>query len=98
MRARVKPGLEDEFLARYEALAGRVAQGLDGHEVHELARDLDDEACWLITSRWRTAEDELAWEQSSDHRELTAGLRECWESAERHRYEVRLETRHPERP
>ncbi len=95
LRVRVKPGLEEEFLRRYDALQRRIGQGLDGHVVHQLCRDLDEPDRWLIASHWESLEASQAWERSDEHRELTLPLRECWEEAHRARYEVQVETEHP---
>jgi heme oxygenase (mycobilin-producing) len=95
LRVVVKDGYEAEFLERYDALCRRIAEGLDGHVVHELSRDLDDPGCWLILSRWESLEASQAWERSDEHRELTLPLRECWDDARRHGYELVMQTEHP---
>jgi heme-degrading monooxygenase HmoA len=96
LQVRVKPGLEDEFLERYARLRDRVADGLEGHIVHLLCQGIDDPDQWLIASWWETLEASQEWESSTEHRELTMPLRECWDEAQRTRYAVREETRRPE--
>jgi heme-degrading monooxygenase HmoA len=92
LEVRVKPGFEDEFPRRYDALSARVAAGLDGHVRHQLCQANDDPQRWLILSEWETLEAAQEWERSDEHRELTLPLRECWEDARRAGYVVRLET------
>ena len=92
----MKPGAEDEFLRRFSALAARVEEGLDGHVVHRLGRDLDDPDRWVIESVWSSLEAEEAWERMPEHRELTAAMRECWAEADRTRYAVQREARRRE--
>lgn len=91
----MQPGQKEEFLRRYSALADRVAQGLDGHVVHRLCRDLDDPDAWVIESVWESLEAEEAWERTPEHGQLTKAMRECWAEAQRSRYAVEVETRHP---
>lgn len=95
VHVRVKDGLEEKFLERYDALRRRVAEGLDGHVAHELCRDLEDPSRWLITSRWESLDASLVWESSEEHRALTLPMRECWDEAQRSGYAVELETVHP---
>jgi heme-degrading monooxygenase HmoA len=92
----VKPGVEEEFLRRYSALAARVEEGLEGHVLHRLSRDLDDPERWAIESIWESLEAEEAWERMPEHRELTGAMRECWAEADRSRYTVHLEARRRE--
>ena len=93
LQVRVKPGREDEFLQRYDAVRRRVEQGLDGHVVHQLGQSLEDPAHWVITSFWASLEASRAWDQSREHHELTMPMRECWDDVRRSGYELRLETR-----
>ncbi|MBD0329775.1 MAG: antibiotic biosynthesis monooxygenase [Thermoleophilia bacterium] len=95
--ARVRAGLEDEFLRRYAALGERVAQGLDGHVSHRLCRALDEPGRWLIVSEWETLEQSQAWDRAPEHRQLTGALRECWDDVRRAGFVVHAETRHPAR-
>jgi heme-degrading monooxygenase HmoA len=95
VRARVADGRQDEFLQRYAALAERVEQGLDGHVVHRLCRDLDDPAAWVIESEWESLEAEEAWEATDDHRGLLGAMRACWTDVQRSRCAVEIETRRP---
>ena len=97
LQVRVKPDQEDTFLQRYDALRERVAAGLDGHIVHRLCQGLDEPDLWMILSEWETLEASQDWERSQEHRDLTMPLRECWADARRTSYEVRLETKHPQR-
>ena len=98
VRARVKDGLEDEFLRCYRALSDRVGRGLDGHVAHRLCRALDEPDRWLIVSEWETLEQSEAWDRSPEHRELTGAMRKSWSEVERSGYAVELETRHPGKP
>ena len=93
MRARVRAGAEEDFLRRYAALAARVEQGLEGHVVHRLVRDLDDPQRFAIESVWESLEAEQAWESMPEHRELTGAMRECWDESERSRYSIEIESR-----
>jgi heme-degrading monooxygenase HmoA len=93
LQVRVKPGLEQEFLTRYDALSERVAAGVDGHIVHQLCQGIEEPDRWLILSQWESVDASQAWERSDEHRELTMPLRDCWVEAQRAGYEVRVETR-----
>jgi len=93
LQVRVKPGEEQNFLQRYDALQRRVSQGIDGHVVHYLAQSLDDSARWVIASHWESLEASQEWERSQEHHDLTMPMRECWDDVQRSRCEVRLETR-----
>jgi heme oxygenase (mycobilin-producing) len=95
LRVLVKDEYEEEFLRRYDALRRRIGEGLEGHIVHQLFRNVDDPAHWLITSQWESLEASQAWERSDEHRELTLPLRECWDDAQRMGYELVIETKHP---
>jgi len=90
---KVKPDLETEFLQRFDALRSRVAQGLDGHVVHQLSQSMDDPARWMIFSLWENLAAAEQWERSPEHRELTMPLRACWDEAQRSRCEIRVEAR-----
>ena len=93
VQVKVKPDHEAEFLQRFDALRSRVAQGLDGHVVHQLSQSMDDPARWMIFSLWESTAAAEQWERSPEHRELTMPLRACWEEAQRSRYEIRVEAR-----
>jgi heme-degrading monooxygenase HmoA len=97
LQVRVKPGQEDEFLRRYDALSERVAEGVEGHVVHQLCQGIDEPDRWLILSQWENLEASQAWDRSQEHRDLTLPLRECWDEAQRTGYVVRLETRRRQR-
>lgn len=93
VQVKVKADHEPEFLQRFEALRSRVAQGLEGHVVHQLCQSMDDPARWMIFSLWESIAAAEQWERSPEHRELTMPLRACWEEAQRSRYEIRVEAR-----
>jgi heme-degrading monooxygenase HmoA len=93
LRVRVAKGREEDFLARYAALASRIEDGLPGHIAHELWQNMEDPDRWAIVSSWETLDASRAWEQSSEHRALTMPLRDCWVEAERSAYVVRVESR-----
>jgi heme-degrading monooxygenase HmoA len=93
LEVRVKPGAEQDFRERYEALARRIAEGLDGHVSHQLCQSRDEPDRWLIASEWESFEASQAWERSEEHRELTMPLRACWDDARRVAYDVRVDTR-----
>ena len=93
VQVKVKADHEPEFLRRFEALRSRVAQGLDGHVVHQLCQSTDDPARWMIFSLWESVAAAEQWERSPEHRELTMPLRACWDEAQRSRYEIRVEAR-----
>jgi heme oxygenase (mycobilin-producing) len=97
LQVRVKPGQEEQFLERYDALRARVAAGVDGHVVHRLCQAIDEPDRWLIFSEWETLEASQAWDRSEEHRALTMPMRECWDDAQRLGYTVRIETQHPQR-
>lgn len=93
LRVRVPKDREQDFLARYAALARRVEEGLAGHIAHELCQSQEEPDRWAIVSRWESIEASRAWEQSPEHKALTMPLRECWVEAERSAYVVRVESR-----
>jgi heme-degrading monooxygenase HmoA len=93
LRVRVPKDREQDFLARYAALARRVEEGLAGHIVHELWQSADDPERWAIVSLWESLEASRTWDQSAEHKALTMPLRECWVEAERSSYALRVETR-----
>jgi heme-degrading monooxygenase HmoA len=90
---KVKPDREAEFLRCFDALQQRIAQGLDGHVVHQLSRSMDDPSRWMIFSLWESAASAEQWDRSPEHRELTMPLRACWDEAQRMRYEISAEAR-----
>lgn len=92
--ATLKAGKEDDLLAAYDALAGRVAEGVPGHISHQLCQGLDAPDRWTITSEWEDTESARAWLSSEDHHALIGQLRDLWAGAEPLTYEVRVETRH----
>ena len=96
LQVRVKPGSEEEFQRRYDALRERVAGGIDGHVVHRLCQGIDDQSRWMIFSEFETLEASQDWERSQEHRDLTMPLRECWDEAQRTSYVVRVETQRPQ--
>jgi heme-degrading monooxygenase HmoA len=98
LRVRVAPGREDDFLARYGALARRIEDGLPGHILHELWQNTEEPDRWAIVSCWESVEASRVWEQSPDHKALTMPLRDCWVQAERSAYAVRIETRRRKEP
>ncbi|WP_416520142.1 antibiotic biosynthesis monooxygenase family protein [Streptomyces achromogenes] len=89
---RVIEGREDGFLDLYEQLRKSVA-GTPGHIVERLGRPVDDSRQWVITSEWQSAEQFFAWQQSEEHRELVAPLREFVDQRQSLRYRVVKETR-----
>ena len=93
VQARVKPGREEDFLQRYDALRRRLAEGVDAHIVHQLGQSLDDPNQWMIASYWEDYDASQEWERSREHHDLTMPMRDCWEEVQRSRYEIRSETR-----
>ncbi|MYW14866.1 antibiotic biosynthesis monooxygenase [Streptomyces sp. SID2955] len=89
---RVKEGGEQGFLDLYEQLRKSVA-GTPGHIVERLGAPADDSRQWVITSEWRTAEDFFAWQQSEEHRELVAPLRQWVDERQSMRFHVIKETK-----
>jgi len=93
VQVKVKPDHEPEFLQRFDALRSRVAQGLEGHVVHQLCQSMDDSARWMIFSLWESVAAAEQWERSPEHRELTMPMRACWDESQRSRYEINVEAR-----
>jgi heme-degrading monooxygenase HmoA len=93
LEVRLKPGREDDVRAAYGRLRDRLEQGVDGLIVHQLCEASGDEGRWLITSEWRDADANRAWESSDEHRALTMPLRDCWQEAKLTHYDVRVEFR-----
>ncbi|GAB1333999.1 hypothetical protein ACE1SV_05890 [Streptomyces sp. E-15] len=89
---RVVEGGEQGFLDLYEQLRKSVA-GTPGHIVERLGEPADDSRQWVITSEWRTPEHFFAWQQSEEHRELVAPLREFVDQRQSLRFRVIKETR-----
>lgn len=92
LAVRVVEGGEQGFLDVYEQLRKSVSQ-TPGHIIERLGEPVDDSRQWVITSEWQTAEQFFAWQQSEEHRELVAPLRECTEQRQSLRYRVIKETR-----
>ncbi|AKN70466.1 MULTISPECIES: antibiotic biosynthesis monooxygenase family protein [Streptomyces] len=89
---RVIEGGEQGFLDLYEQLRKSVA-GTPGHIVERLGAPVDDSRQWVITSEWRTAEDFFAWQQSEEHQELVAPLRQWVDQRQSMRFRVVKETK-----
>lgn len=53
----------DEFLERFAARAGAVSDA-EGFEAFELLRPSDDRDVFLVSTRWRSEEDFMAWVSS----------------------------------
>jgi heme-degrading monooxygenase HmoA len=77
----VKPGLEDDLLAAYDALRRRLEQGVEGLIAHQLCQSVDDPQTWIITSEWTSLEASARWDRSEEHDQLVKGLRACWDRA-----------------
>ena len=90
---RLKPGMQDAFLAAYESIRYEVAQGVPGHILDQVCQSPQDPDEWLITSEWETLDHFLAWEATEEHREQAKGLRDCFAEARSLKYVVREETR-----
>jgi heme oxygenase (mycobilin-producing) len=91
---RLKPGREADFLKAYEAIRHIVAQGVKGHLVDQICQSIDDPLDWLITSEWESIDSFLEWERLPEHRDLVKPMRDCWDDAKSHKFEVRYETSH----
>jgi heme-degrading monooxygenase HmoA len=89
---RLKPGMQERFLAAYESMRYEVARGVPGHIVDQVCSAPDDPDSWLITSEWESLDDFLAWERTEEHRALARPLRECMAEARSLKYVVRAET------
>ncbi|KOX11131.1 MULTISPECIES: antibiotic biosynthesis monooxygenase family protein [unclassified Streptomyces] len=89
---RVIEGGEQGFLDLYEQLRKSVSS-TPGHIVERLGEPVDDSRQWVITSEWRSAEDFFAWQQSEEHQELVAPLREFVDQRQSMRFRVVKETK-----
>ncbi|MBL1087682.1 antibiotic biosynthesis monooxygenase [Streptomyces actinomycinicus] len=89
---RVIEGGEQGFLDLYEHLRKSVASS-PGHIVERLGEPADDSRQWVITSEWESAEQFFAWQQSEEHRELVAPLREWVDQRQSLRFRVVKETK-----
>ncbi|WP_225821784.1 antibiotic biosynthesis monooxygenase family protein [Streptomyces naphthomycinicus] len=89
---RVVEGGEQGFLELYEQLRKSVSS-TPGHIVERLGEPADDSRQWVITSEWRSAEDFFAWQQSEEHRELVAPLRQFVDQRQSLRFRVVKETK-----
>ena len=88
----LKPGREEDFLRAYESIRHAVAQGVPGHIVDQVCQSVDDPLSWLITSEWEDLEAFIEWEKTEGHRDLVKPMRDCWDDARSHKFEVRVET------
>ncbi|MFE3329922.1 antibiotic biosynthesis monooxygenase family protein [Streptomyces sp. NPDC059176] len=88
---KVIEGGEQGFLDMYERIRKSVAR-VPGHLIDRLGEPVDDSRQWVITSEWETPEHFFAWQQSEDHRELVAPLRQWVEGTQSLRYRVIQET------
>ncbi|GAA3441452.1 hypothetical protein Pve01_24570 [Planomonospora venezuelensis] len=82
----------DDFLAAYEQIRFLVAEGVPGHLVDQVCRSATDPEQWLITSEWSDLESFLAWEATSEHRDLVKPLRDCITEARSLRFLIEAET------
>ncbi|GAA3138219.1 antibiotic biosynthesis monooxygenase family protein [Streptomyces echinatus] len=89
---RVIEGGEQGFLDLYERLRKSVA-GTPGHIVERLGAPADDSRQWVITSEWESADAFFAWQQSEEHQELVAPLREFVDQRQSLRFRVVKETK-----
>ncbi|MEU6671160.1 antibiotic biosynthesis monooxygenase family protein [Streptomyces sp. NPDC046727] len=89
---RVIEGGEQGFLEMYEQLRKSVSS-TPGHIIERLGRPADDSRQWVITSEWRSAEDFFAWQQSEEHQELVAPLRQWVDQRQSLRFHVVKETK-----
>ncbi|MFF4548334.1 antibiotic biosynthesis monooxygenase family protein [Streptomyces sp. NPDC001435] len=89
---RVIEGGEQGFLDLYDQIRKSVAS-TPGHIVERLGAPVDDSRQWVITSEWKTAEDFFKWQQSEEHRELVAPLRQWVDSTQSLRFRVVKETK-----
>ncbi|AWW36131.1 MULTISPECIES: antibiotic biosynthesis monooxygenase family protein [Streptomyces] len=88
---RVKEGGEQGFLDLYDQIRKSVAK-TPGHIVEKLGAPVDDSRQWVITSEWETPEHFFAWQQSEDHNELVAPLRQWVDSTQSLRFRIVKET------
>ncbi|MBZ9637889.1 MULTISPECIES: antibiotic biosynthesis monooxygenase [unclassified Streptomyces] len=88
---RVIEGGEQGFLDLYDKIRKTVAR-TPGHIVERLGEPVDDSRQWVITSEWETPEAFFAWQQSEEHRELVAPLRQWVDSTQSLRFRVVKET------
>lgn len=89
---RLKPGVQDDFLAAYEKIRYVVSQGVAGHLVDQVCQSDSDPDQWLITSEWESLEAFHAWEETEEHRDLVKPMRECMAEARSLKFVVREET------
>lgn len=89
---RLKPGMQDAFLAAYEEIRHLVAEGVDGHIVDQVCQSDDDPERWIITSEWETLEHFRAWESKQEHRDLAKPLRDCMAESQSLKFNVLEET------
>ncbi|MFF9769113.1 antibiotic biosynthesis monooxygenase family protein [Streptomyces sp. NPDC053086] len=89
---RVVEGGEQGFLDLYEQLRKSVA-GTPGHIIERLGEPADDSRQWVITSEWESAEAFFAWQQSEEHQELVAPLRQWVDQRQSLRFRVIKETK-----
>ncbi|MEU2061257.1 antibiotic biosynthesis monooxygenase family protein [Streptomyces sp. NPDC013455] len=89
---RVIEGGEQGFLDLYEQLRKSVSN-TPGHIVERLGEPADDSRQWVITSEWQSAEHFFAWQQSEEHRELVAPLRQWVDQRQSLRFRVVKETK-----
>ena len=86
----------DDFLAAYERIRYRVAEGVPGHIVDQVCQAPADPEQWLITSEWTSLDAFEAWEGNPAHRDLVKPLSECIAERRSLRFVVREETGSPE--
>jgi heme-degrading monooxygenase HmoA len=84
-------GGEQGFLEMYDRIRKSVAR-TPGHIIDRLGEPVDGSRQWVITSEWETPEHFFAWQQSEEHRELVAPLREWVDSTQSLRFRVVKET------
>ncbi|MEU6091813.1 antibiotic biosynthesis monooxygenase family protein [Streptomyces sp. NPDC047085] len=89
---RVIEGGEQGFLDLYEQLRKSVAS-TPGHIVERLGEPVDDSRMWVITSEWETPEHFFAWQQSEEHQELVAPLRQWVDQRQSMRFRIIKETK-----
>jgi len=89
---RLKPGMQDAFLAAYESIRHLVAEGVEGHIVDQVCQSDDDPERWLILSEWESLAHFRAWESMESHRELAKPLRDCMAESLSLKFNVQAET------